>query len=214
MSKLWSDFYDWVLPDLPGLPAGAAADHYIREAAIMFCEHSRVWVVDHPAINVVAATPSYALVPGAGLDPVVVTRAEYAGREIVPGAPAELDAWRADWRTEQGDVSYYTQDDAETIRLVLVPQASLTGGLVLKVAVKPAGDATGVDDIIWRQYRATIAHGAKWQAMISPKKTYTNLDLATYHMREFFMGAGRASGALAKAFTRKPLRTRTSHGIE
>jgi len=42
MSKLWSDFYDLVVPDLPGCPF-AMVDNALRESAIAFCEQSLAW---------------------------------------------------------------------------------------------------------------------------------------------------------------------------
>lgn len=214
MSKLWSDFYDQVLPLVPGLPPGAPADEVIRDSAIEFCELTKCWEFDVPAIDVVGGTPSYSISPGAGKVCVEIKRATFGGKVIVSRTEAELDGWISTWREDQGEVAYYTQPNEEDIRLVLTPASSLSGGLVIKLIVAPSADSTEVPDSIWSQHRRAIAIGAIARAMLSPKKPYTNLQLGAVRMQDFYAACGRLSGAIARAYGRRPLRTRTIHGID
>lgn len=41
--KKWADFYDYLLPDVPGCPL-AMADLQLRQAAREFCEMTMAWV--------------------------------------------------------------------------------------------------------------------------------------------------------------------------
>ncbi|MDQ3186902.1 MAG: hypothetical protein M3Q16_10710, partial [Pseudomonadota bacterium] len=62
--KLWSDFYDLVMPDLPGCPS-VVVDNSLRQSAIAFCEQSLGWKYDHPSVPVVQGIAEYAFVPPA-----------------------------------------------------------------------------------------------------------------------------------------------------
>ena len=58
--KPWGDFYDLIMPDLPGCPF-VVVDNALRQSAISFCEQSLAWRWDHPDISIAAGTAAYAL---------------------------------------------------------------------------------------------------------------------------------------------------------
>ena len=200
--KLWSAFYDLAVPDLPGCPL-TVLDVALREAAIVFCERSMAWRYDHDDIAVVAGTASYDFVPPAGAVVHTVRYATYNDEEIAVNV-GESDIWIQDWRNASGTPKYLLGGESS---LTLVPNPDVDGTLTLKVTLKPSSDATGIDDAIYRDYRQTIVHGALSRLMISPKKPYTDTNLATYHHQLFIIEMGGAGIKTARNHTRAPLRT-------
>jgi hypothetical protein len=201
--KTWSDFYDLAAPDVPGCPL-AAMDVALRLAAINFCEHSLAWVYDHPDIPVMPNIQSYAFAPPAGAVVHAIIRAEFDGRKI-GFSPAEADRERSSWRNRTGMPEYM---GASTTSLILMPNPSTAGTLTMTVALKPSPDAIGIDDSIFDEYREVIVHGALARLMLSPKKPYTNTQLAQYHDQLFAIRAADAGMRAARRHTRAPLRTR------
>lgn len=202
MTVLWTAFYDYILPDLPGCPF-AVADNALRLAAIAFCEQSLAWRYQHPGVSVVPATAEYAFVPPAEAVVHAITYAEFAGKEIEAHA-GEANIRIADWRNRTGTPEYVL---GGATSLTLVPIPDVAGTLKLTVALKPSPTATGVDDNIFNEYREAIVHGALAKLMLSPKKPYTSPNLATYHQQQFTILTGAAGMRQARNFTRAPLQT-------
>jgi len=202
MTKLWSDFYDLVVPDLPGCPF-AMVDNALRESAIAFCEQSLAWSYQHPDVAVVAATALYPFVPPTGAVVHAITYAEFAGTAIECNV-GESGIMIYDWRNQTGTPTYVLGGATE---LTLVPTPDADGTLTLTVALKPTPDATGIDDSIFNEYREGIISGALGRLMLSPKKPYSNPAMATYHQQQFTIKAGQAGMRQARNYTRAPLQT-------
>lgn len=200
--KLWIDFYDLAAPDVPGCP-DAMLNAALRQAAIDFCEQSLAWSYDHPAISVVAATSAYPFVPPAQAIVHAITYAKFIDTEIeVEISEDNLRIWN--WRAQAGTPQYAL---ANPTSVRLVPTPDLPGTLTLIVALKPSPTATGVDDAMFNEYREAIIHGAKARLMLSPKKPYTDAQLAQYHQQQFTIKTGRAGTRHARNYTREALRT-------
>jgi hypothetical protein len=200
--KLWADFYDYLLPDVPGCPF-VAANHALRNSAILFCEQSLAWVYEHPDIAVVNDVDEYPYVPPAGALVHAVTYAEFNDKEIDASVKQEdMRIWN--WRNQTGSPQYVLSGPTA---LTLVPKPDVEGTLKLIVALKPDNDATGIDDGIFQEYHGAIVHGALARLMLSPRKPYTNAELAAYHMKEFAAKTGSAGARVARNYTRAPLRT-------
>lgn len=200
--KLWSEFYNLLIPELPGCPI-LLIDHTVRRAAIQFCEQSLAWKYQHPDIAVVTTTDEYSFVP---LDQTIVhaiTYAEFNGLEIKTKAD-ENSVMIYDWRNETGSPEYVF---GGATSLTLVPTPDLEGTLKLTVVLKPSPTAIGMDDDIFNEYREGIMHGALARLMLSPKKPYTDPNMATFHQQMFAVAAGHAGVRAARNFTRAPLQT-------
>jgi len=200
--KTWDSFYDFVAPDLPGCPF-AAIDVALRQAAIDFCSQSLAWKYTHPDIAVTAGTASYNFVPPDQAVVHAVTYAEFEGSEI-DCHTAESGIQIYNWRNQTGTPEYVL---GGATALQLVPNPAANGTLKLEVALKPSPTATGIDDDIFNEYRDAMAHGAFGRLMASPKKPYTQLQLATYHQQLFTQLTGQAGYRVARSYTRAPLRT-------
>jgi hypothetical protein len=199
--KLWSDFYDFTLPDLPGCPV-AALDIALRQSAIEFCELSLAWKAEHDPIAVVSGTAEYAFVPPAEAVVHAITYARFDDDEIQ--ITGETGILIQNWRTGTGTPKYIL---GGATALTLVPEPDVDGTLTMTVALKPSPDATGVDDSIFNEYRDVIVHGALSRLMLSPKKPYSSAQLATYHAQQFTIKTGAAGQRTARNYTRMPLRT-------
>lgn len=200
--KLWSDLYDYALPDLPGCPV-VAVEVALRQSAIAFAEQSLAWKYDHPDIAVVAATADYAFVPPAGAVVHAITYAEFSDKEIQTRA-SEFGIRIEDWRSQTGTPEYVL---GGATSLTLVPTPDVSGTLKLEVALKPPPTATGIDDAMFNEFREAIVHGALSRLMLSPKKPYSDGSLGAYHAQQFTIKTGQAGMRTARNYTRAPLHT-------
>ena len=200
--KLWSDLYDLIMPDLPGCPF-AAVNNALRQSSIVFCAQSLAWKDEHPPVAVAAGTAEYAFIPPVGAAVHAVTHAAFNGKEISPHT-GELDIPARDWRNQTGKPQYVLGGDTS---LRLVPEPDTAGVLTMIVALKPSASATGIDERLFNEYRDAIIHGALARLMLSPRKPYTNTQLAQYHQQQFLIGTAAAGTRAARSFTRSPLRT-------
>lgn len=200
--KPWSDFYDLLAPDVPGCP-DAAKEQALRQAAIAFCEQSLAWKYAHPDIEIVIGQDEYPFDPPAGAVVHTVTYATFADNELnVMVDEYSMGIW--DWRNQDG-VPQYVLGGPTSLRLV--PAPNVEGTLKLEVILKPSPDAETIDDDVFNEYREAIVHGALGRLMASPKKPYTDLQLSTYHMQQFFAQTAGAGTRVARNYTRQPLRT-------
>lgn len=200
--KLWSDFYDSLLPDVPGCPFGSA-DYALRQSARDFCEQSLTWTYTHPDISVVNDQSDYTYVPPAEALVHTISYAEFNDKEI-SAETKDIDMHISDWRNQTGSPKFVL-GMPNGIRLV--PKPDLEGTLKLIVALKPDNDATGIDDEIYQEYRDVIVHGAMARLMLSPRKPYSKPDLAMHHMQQFTAKTGAAGQRQARNYTTAPLQT-------
>jgi hypothetical protein len=201
--KLWRDFYDLMMPDLPGCPS-AAADSALRQSAIAFCEQSLAWQGTHPDISVAAGTAEYAFTPPADAVVHSIIHAALDGEEIAlyPGEPGmgSINLHRG-----KGTPAYILAGAAS---LTLVPAPGAPGTLSMTVAFKPSPASTGIADGQFNEYREAIIHGALVRLMLSPKKPYSSVQLAQYHQQQFAAKTAAAGQRVARGYTRAPMQTR------
>jgi hypothetical protein len=198
-------FASSILPFAPGC-SEPAMHMGIRQAAIEFCERTRLWRFDDE-FKVTDGDCEGILAPyGAVLHEIEAVL--FGGQELEPKATAWLDLHMRGWRT--GDLAgipkYFTQTEPNTIRLVPFNP----GTLRLNVWLKPAQDATELPDWMADQYRETIAHGALSRILLIPKQSFTNIPLGTAFGTLF---QGKLNELFTKGFTgqqRAPTRSRAT----
>lgn len=200
--KPWSDFYDLVMPGLPGCPF-VMVDNALRQSAIVFCEQSLAWRFIHPDVAVVAGTAQYAFVPPTGAIVYCIIHAALDGEEIESHA-GESSITTRNWRARSGTPLYVFGDATAA---TLVPNPDAAGTLTMTVALKPSASSTGIDDTLFNEFREPIMHGALAQLMLSPKKPYTDVQLAAHHQRESATKTAAAGMRVARSYTRASLRT-------
>jgi len=177
-----TEFVGRILPDVPGCPRTTIISAAL-DGAIELCKRAEVHKYEHAAIATTASTASYAFVPPAGTVVAEVLRAWYDGNEIDPQDQDQLNDLYVDWLNESGTPKYFTRLDKRNIRLVPTPDA--TGSLTLLVSLKPAIDATTIDDTVYQEYRELIESYAKAKLMAMSDKSWTNYQLAAALMGKF-----------------------------
>lgn len=205
MATNFTSWYDDVLPWVPGCPQSMALN-VIRKAAIEFCDRSWAWIYYPAGINVVNGQMAYAFTPPAN---AVVTRTLqvwYDDEPIDPATPDELNALFQNWRTHTGTPQYHTQDDERNLLLVPTPDADLTGGLKMRVALKPTITAVDIETRIYEEHREAIASGAKARLMLMQKKPYSDPNQAVIEQDKFDSAINTTKIKIIKGFSRAPLR--------
>ena len=204
----FSQFFNEVLPDLPGCPEAMALND-ILDAAIEFCERTKVHKIDLAPITLLANTPSVSFSVPASTPQTrvhVILQALYGTTPLDFKDPDYLSVhYDPSWRTKTGTPLYITQDDEESFRVVPYLTVDATVTLNLFVALKPTAAATDIEARLWREYRDIIADGAMGRLMLTPKKPYSDAQLGAFHMDEFNTAIGRIN---RKAF-RGHVRART-----
>lgn len=180
----YTSFLDYVLPDVPGC-TNELAVHAIKNTVIEFCEKSLILQVDHDPVTILAGAVDYDLEPPKDTLIVKIQKVFYKDNEIAPISPDEIMSASLynrnfpDARPEQGPPKMYTQKDARTFSIFPVPQETEKLALTLRVALKPTRSATQVDDLIFEEYAEAIGNGAVSRLCLSPKKPYTNPQIAS-----------------------------------
>lgn len=207
--KTYESWFDEVLPDVPGVTQ-AIAKNAIRNAAIEFCDRSKVWVVDHEPMPAVANQGVYPFEPPNGAVVAEVKTAWFNGQQLTPRTAAQLDKEFAKWPAKVGIPSRYLQESTEELILVPMPLANLANAIEAKVVLKPSRSSTGIERWIFEKYLEEIAHGAKGKLYSMQKKPWSDQNLAAFHLGQFDAGISKATLAAAKSHTTAPLRGRAS----
>lgn len=195
-----AEFLPHIYQYAPGCSAPTAY-FGIRQAAIDFCERTRLWRYeddfDIPGNDVEGITTPY----GSVLHEIELI--QFGGENLTPKTTAWLDEHCRGWRANEmaGQPCYVVQTEPNTLRVV--PWQA--GHINLFLWLKPAQDATDLPDFIVDQYRETIAHGALARILAMPGQPFTNEALAASFGALF----GGKLDALMRASSRGQQRGRT-----
>ena len=211
MSKTYEDFYDEVLPYLPGCTP-ALAKVAIKNAVIDFCEGSLIIQRDHDPVTVVEGIIDYDFEPPSGYLVTKILRAWYKGNELTPKAPDELPAaliynsrYPGAVITKQ-DPNIITQKDERTYTIYPYPMETAASSLTMRVALKPTRASSTVEDVIYEDYAEVIGHGAKYRLMSAPQKPFTSPDGAVASKTFFDEGVNTARQRAVRGYVRSDLR--------
>lgn len=202
----YTNLYDEVLPDVPGVPVNVAL-HAIRNACIKFCERSKIWVVDHDPVAAIANESVYQFEPPNGAVVCDVSTVRFDGVDIDPTTQLDLRNEYRNWPSLTGTPLRYLQENTEELILFPKPNASLANALTMKVALKPTRKSTGIEGWIIEKYQEELAHGAKAKLFAMQKKPWSSGDLAGYHAGMFESAIAAAKLSVAKSLGRARLRT-------
>ncbi|QMV32517.1 virion structural protein [Ralstonia phage Claudette] len=187
----------------PGCPEPTAFAA-IREAAIKFCERTRLWRCDDE-FDVTANECADVAVPyGAALYEMELV--QFNGRDLRPVSTQWLDEQAPEWRTntQASQAQYVTQYSEDT--LTFYPPDN--GRVKVYGLLKPTLDADSLPDFIADKYRKTIADGALSELLIIPGKTWMSADLAVFFGSRFDRELDRLSTKTIKGQQRAPVRTK------
>lgn len=204
----FSAWYDAVLAQVAGCPS-ALADWAILDAAIDFCERSHAHIADLTAINSVAATADYTLTAPTLTEIIKVLAVEYDGEEIRPIGPRDIARrYGTDWQDLSSTPERYMTQYGTSLKLIPMPAAAVTGGIVVTVVLKPTGAATTINDTIATPYKRAIAMGARARLWLMPKKPWTNFDRGKKEEDDFIIACAVAHSQSMKGRTSAPMRSR------
>ncbi len=206
-TKFWTDWYDEVLPDVPGCPQ-KVAKNAIRNAAIEFYRDSLAWVIDHDPMNAVTNQAAYPFEPPASTEVVKALNVWYDAKPLTKKTPDELSAMYANWTTHIGTPLYYTQLNSTEIVLVPMPAAALANGVTMKVALKPKRSSTGLEEYLHEEYLEEIATGAKARMMLMQKKPWSNATLGAANKALFDEAIASVRYRATKGYTGAPVRVK------
>lgn len=208
--SVYTDFYDYVLYDVPGAPPQNLLTHVIRNTVIDFCESTRLYKFDHANISVVANTHTYTITPEAGTVLSDVLFASFDNKELQPKSVTWLDDFYGteDWRnTKTGTpVFYFLSIDKTGIRLVPTPDG--TGTLRVTISQKPSRVSTTIPNWILEEYVDVISHGARYRIFSMRQKPWTSPELAEFHRTQYFAGVGHSNMDADRNHTRSRHRTK------
>ena len=181
----WEQFLPEVMIDLPGVPEPLAI-HHIRNAAMQFCEETRLWSEYLDAISVQANEGEYTLDGPQHTNVVDILSASFNGSPLGgPFSESELDKKRPGWREETGAQPFLCAKKGNLIRLIPIPTEAAANALRAAVAVKPALTAHEGPDFLLADWHEAIGYGAKERLLMVPGKDWTNADLALYFGKQF-----------------------------
>ena len=162
------DFLPLILPRATGCPEPIAFDA-IRQAAIEFCERTRIW---RDTDQFMADEFGDIFAPAQSVV-YQIEDARFDGRRLIPIGVQDLNGMYpdCDWTTKTGEQpQYVTQLHPDTIKVV----PSMSGMVTLTLLLKPTNNAQELPDFIFDQYARTIADGALAEILMIPGQPYTN----------------------------------------
>lgn len=178
----------------------------LRQAAIEFCERTRLWRFDDEFA--VSVDDSEGIIAPNGADIHEIEAVFFDGQELEPKSTSWLDGNMRGWRDGKlsGVPHYFTQTETNTIRLV----PFMAGTVGLHVWLKPSQDAKLLPDWMVDQHRETIAHGALSRILLMPSQTFTNPELAMVFSNKFQSKLDRLSATGFAGQQRAQTRTRAT----
>ena len=201
--KLWTAFYDHLLPDLTGC-APAIASIALRRSAREFCEKTLAWDEQRGPVTTLAATLNYPFTIDTTAEEVVkLLGATVSGLDVQVCSVNDLPV---NWPTYPGVEGAIFTQTRRTFNLVPARAAGLL--VITRVALKPSITATGVTDEIFAHYVEDICVGAKAILMMSMKKPYTDMKLGAMHRTDFEERIATIKNKVARSFSRTPRRVK------
>lgn len=211
MSKTYEDFFDEVLPYLPGCTP-AMAKVAIRNAVIDFCEGSLILQRDHDPVTILKETIDYDFEPPTGYLVCKIMKAWFKGVELTPKAPDELpgpllyNRRFPDANIVPQDPTIITQKDERTYTVFPFPRENAPSALTMRVALKPTRSSNLIEDVVFEDYAEIIGHGARYRLMSAPAKPFTSPDGAAASKVFFEEGINTARQRAVRGYVRSDLR--------
>jgi hypothetical protein len=188
MAKLWSNFYPYIQPFVPGCPEVVIESH-LQEAAAEYIGRSEIWRFEVENDFTSKNTADYEIdVPtGAILENILVL--------YIDGQPVKRVTDRhyaLPNTTDTGSPSAFTIYQDAQIKFFPTPDKKYTFSGV--GTLKPSLSATGVEDFIFETHGRSIACGAIHRLCAIPGKEWSNPEVAMYYKNEFYKHMEDAKG--------------------
>ena len=162
-----------ILPYVPGCPDTLVLSH-LRSATIDLCEKSKAHVFDLDPISTVSGVYEYDFDQPVGTEVHQILWMTYDGNDLDPITPRSLELNYPDWRDRTSRPQVYLQKNANTFWAVPVPNATLSNGLLLSVALKPTRTSSSIDTAFSNTYRDGIIYGTLHRLLRIPSKEWSD----------------------------------------
>lgn len=185
MSNALKDFYDLLMPEVPGCTT-AMIDLHLRETARQFCHQTGAWRLPFDDVNLVADQATYDLEPSEPESEVVRIVSLTLNSELI-----WADTDREQRGTNAVEPKYPRNEppftlDPDLLEITLmtdeVPTAAVTAGMNIVGAMKPTQNAARLPDFLKSQYSQAMRYGTLARLMVMGKKPWTDRVLATAYM--------------------------------
>jgi hypothetical protein len=184
----WEDFLREVLPDVAGCPV-QIAENAIRNAAIEFCNETRVWrerIVDIPLVQGTVLYTLDTTGAKAAADVLAVHKVTLndSTRPLSTIPKQHLDQQYL--VEDEQRPWYYNNDEPSKIRFYPAPDTAYTGEV--HAALKPTRTATEGPDFLFTDWLECIASGAKSKLMAMAGRPWSDPKMVRYHRDIFVRG--------------------------
>jgi hypothetical protein len=198
--------YEKFLPDLtqyvPDVPE-VVAINALRNAAIEFCERTRIWQFDMDAMLIIKGVNTYEIDVTQGIKFVDISFGYYADKLLVPKSADELTTlyrW-TDWRTLEAEPAFITRIAAREV--MIVPTPKFGGGKVsVRASFAPTRDSSSVGVDVYENYTEIICHGARARLYNTPMQPYYDRQTAAEFEKKFRVGITEVRTLVNKSLTR------------
>ena len=176
----------------------------VRNAAIQFCERTRVLQTNLEPMDVTAEVAVYDFQPDIGYKVVDIMEAWYGDQLLIPKAVEELTRiYRtSNWNDLDGNPYYYFRSRTQEITLVPYPRVSELAKLKLRVSLTPARDADTIDSEIYERYYEFISLGARARLYDTANQPYYDPKAAQVYLKRFSDAMNEVRTRVAKGLTR------------
>lgn len=193
-------FFTRILPSVPACPEPTVEAELIA-AAIRFCERTRSWRhVTESALPAGWDAPVLLTAPD-GADVFEVERVWFDGRKL------DAEPFHKAPQQAEDPAPPYAFSQAEPGSLILWPCGE-AGSLRIAAFLKPARNADELPDFLYAHHLDTIASGALAALLMIPEKSWSNPNLATFHLMRFQAACDKHFSANIRGQQRSPRRTR------
>lgn len=205
----YSDLLDEVLPLLPADPSDPVTENAIKRAVIEFCATTWLWKYLPDTFLATPGEGAYLIETLPGTDVSAVLSVQFDGLTLEQKSVDWLNENVSGWRTNRGQVRYFTQVDTEEI--ILAPLPDSAGVLAMTLALQPNHTATGFPKWIFNQYVYTLADGALSKLMLMSGKPWSDGANGLSRKAAFEAGMANAKTVSVTALGRATLRTTSQH---
>jgi len=199
-----------IIADIPEIPVFIAARQYIR-ALRELCEKARVWRINDTftVSSSLVLTDISALFPDdTELVDIVSMKPAGGETEVKPTTYARLDKNEANWRSESSLVAkQYILESNNVLRLVPSPSNNVVDAYYIRMAIKPTQATQNIESLLVNKYSELLISGAKAYLFMVPRKPWTDLQLAQFHMAQFLGGIPAARAEATDEFQTGVART-------
>jgi hypothetical protein len=184
MSKPLADFYDHLLPELPGCTT-ELLDHHLRSVAREFCHRTSAWRLPFDDVDTAAGVATYDLIPSESESDVVrLTKLTVNGtllwRDADENRPGE-DTTTPAYKRESPPFSVSVDNLQIMLAADEIPSAAVAAGLKVVGALKPSASARRLPDFLLSEAIEAIRAGVLSRLMLMSKKPWTDRELAVFY---------------------------------